>query len=952
MAAEMLRICFKTTCFGFYFMLVMAGCQDSINIEGALWHCNIDADCKVGYRCYNNYCERIFITNDVLEEVSDEGDTEGESGGETVGCLINCAGRVCGPDGCGGICGECDEGEDCEISSGVCIDSEPTCTPDCSDRECGPDPVCGLSCGTCSGSEVCDDRHQCVCVPKTCQELNYQCGEWPDGCGGPELDCGVCNPGRWCTTMGWCVPIIEPGCDSTNGVYVDANAAPGGTGLSPDSPVVDLHEALDLAGGERSKVCVIAGDYAGPTLIPRDGVSIFAGYAPGFRERTFDRSTYTSTEGRALVLSDCITPTVISGLGLRTPDTAPGVSSVAVVVDNCRDLVHFEYLVIASGRGGRGEDGMAGATGPRGADGQDAFETSGGAGGESPGGEPGGRGADGRYREEGLPGEAGAQNDSPTAGSPGSGSGATGMGCFDGSVLPGGRGGRGGDGNHGGHGMGGLNLGTFVDGGWIASRGEDGAPGGVGGSGGGGGAGAGEDCWPWLGTGQGGGGGAGGGGGGQGGTGGAGGGASIGLVIIDSSVTTLDVEIRAEDGGDGGQGGAASVGGLGGRGGSGAPMLNNQSQSGGDGGDGGLGGAGGCGGGGGGGPSIAALGYGDAELIEGGARLIHGYAGRGGRSCAWSGMDGAANSSVGVRHCDPHGTCSPAFNPPEGLIAQEEADYIDLAWSATEGATGYVVYRDGEEIARTSEPEYRDAMATPPPTLPPPLQVEATSSRSDMVLVNWLPIVPKPGEMHAYSVSAVFDSIEGPRAPRILASRSPYPVLGYRIRVAGGAWLTIGTTLSFGDVDAPLGSIASASITASEGTSHSYVQLHCTVSTAPGPLQEYFVKGFSDMGPGEVATAAGRRVVGTLHYTWLRSQSSSDSSYRTITTTTANSYQDTGAPSSGAARFYRCSVSSMSASNERESEGASGYRATCSDGVRNGDETGIDCGGSCPPCQK
>jgi hypothetical protein len=31
------------------------------------------------------------------------------------------------------------------------------CTPDCGTRVCGPDPICGESCGTCSGGQVCND---------------------------------------------------------------------------------------------------------------------------------------------------------------------------------------------------------------------------------------------------------------------------------------------------------------------------------------------------------------------------------------------------------------------------------------------------------------------------------------------------------------------------------------------------------------------------------------------------------------------------------------------------------------------------------------------------------------------------------------------------------------------------------------------------------------------------
>ena len=47
------------------------------------------------------------------------------------------------------------------------------------------------------------------CVPKTCIELNFVCGNnWDDGCGGI-LDCGTCTDPEVCTSIGQCVPPLE-----------------------------------------------------------------------------------------------------------------------------------------------------------------------------------------------------------------------------------------------------------------------------------------------------------------------------------------------------------------------------------------------------------------------------------------------------------------------------------------------------------------------------------------------------------------------------------------------------------------------------------------------------------------------------------------------------------------------------------------------------------------------
>lgn len=71
-------------------------------------------------------------------------------------CVPECGEKVCGDDGCGGSCGECEgEGEECQ--EGECV---VPCIPDCEGKQCG-DGGCGWSCGTCVGPYTCVD-HQCL----------------------------------------------------------------------------------------------------------------------------------------------------------------------------------------------------------------------------------------------------------------------------------------------------------------------------------------------------------------------------------------------------------------------------------------------------------------------------------------------------------------------------------------------------------------------------------------------------------------------------------------------------------------------------------------------------------------------------------------------------------------------------------------------------------------------
>ncbi|MBM4355997.1 MAG: hypothetical protein FJ109_19780 [Deltaproteobacteria bacterium] len=114
---------------------------------------------------------------------SDTGDGHGElsadaAGGES-GCVPACEKKGCGPDGCGGNCGQCGGLQVC--LGGVC------CSPACDGLDCGPDG-CGGSCGQCDEGAVCLDG---LCCEAACNGKN--CG--PDGCGG---SCGQCGPDRFC----------------------------------------------------------------------------------------------------------------------------------------------------------------------------------------------------------------------------------------------------------------------------------------------------------------------------------------------------------------------------------------------------------------------------------------------------------------------------------------------------------------------------------------------------------------------------------------------------------------------------------------------------------------------------------------------------------------------------------------------------------------------------------
>ena len=145
----------------------------------------------------------------------------GSSADGAMSCVPSCGGRICGSDGCGGLCGPnnggCAAGLVCN-GKGQCVSN---CQPNCSGRNCGSDGCngsCGSNNGQCSAGQICNGG-QCACQPN-CNGRN--CGA--DGCGGT---CGPlagqCMDGYECNNQGTCGYTgysvlnwtVENGCNQT-----------------------------------------------------------------------------------------------------------------------------------------------------------------------------------------------------------------------------------------------------------------------------------------------------------------------------------------------------------------------------------------------------------------------------------------------------------------------------------------------------------------------------------------------------------------------------------------------------------------------------------------------------------------------------------------------------------------------------------------------------------------
>ncbi len=163
-------------------------------------------------------------------------------------CAPDCTGKACGSDGCGGICGECNDPVATACDAGVCVDPCAGGVPlVCKTAQCGDDG-CGGTCGTCDSTKDCKAG---ACVPKIvvdpascagncgsiapigcycvagCETDGSCCADYAalckctpnctdktcgsDGCGGT---CGTCGGGSpYCDATGNCTATCTPQCD-------------------------------------------------------------------------------------------------------------------------------------------------------------------------------------------------------------------------------------------------------------------------------------------------------------------------------------------------------------------------------------------------------------------------------------------------------------------------------------------------------------------------------------------------------------------------------------------------------------------------------------------------------------------------------------------------------------------------------------------------------------------
>ncbi|MBM4354867.1 MAG: formylglycine-generating enzyme family protein [Deltaproteobacteria bacterium] len=221
-------------------------------------------------------------------------------------CVPVCAGE-CGPDGCGGSCGECPDGAVCE--DGACKKLPVPCV---SSKECAVDEVCDKEKGVCVECLVDDDcgpDSMCsaagTCVPaipcesdKTCKELQMVCDKEKGVC----VEC-LTDPD--CPASGYCdEQVCHPDVCQAGDLLCQAGdvwgCAPNGGSFVLVTPCSDTDYCLN--GACHAKVCEPSSPYCdGMTALVCDDL----GSGPVGPGVECDPMEEVCEEGGCVCIPDC-----------------------------------------------------------------------------------------------------------------------------------------------------------------------------------------------------------------------------------------------------------------------------------------------------------------------------------------------------------------------------------------------------------------------------------------------------------------------------------------------------------------------------------------------------------------------------------------------------------------------------------------------------------------------
>jgi hypothetical protein len=266
-----------------------------------------------------------------------------------------------------------------------------------------------------------------------------------------------------------------------------------------------------------------------------------------------------------------------------------------------------------------------------------------------------------------------------------------------------------------------------------------------------------------------------------------------------------------------------------------------------------------------------------------------------------------------------------AITPPDAptnVSATKGAfsDKVTITWTKSTGATGYIIYANGDSIAVVGDVATYDDTSASPGIITPGVAsttFNATNVGLSITGASW-----SNGATRTYTVKS-FNANGNSGASATDTGYRTCATLTYAWQVSSGTGdsgfgaIAGGTTATYTYTGAPSPTITPGTAAATDSVYTSIVALTLTGQSVANGATRYYYCAISAPGSVTQSTthAAGHTATSISGYQWQRSAGDSDASYSNITGATTALYSDTGT-TAGEGHYYKCLVDATGATQQ------------------------------------
>ncbi|MBA2664516.1 MAG: hypothetical protein H0U74_19670 [Bradymonadaceae bacterium] len=231
---------------------------------------------------------------------------------------------------------------------------------------------------------------------------------------------------------------------------------------------------------------------------------------------------------------------------------------------------------------------------------------------------------------------------------------------------------------------------------------------------------------------------------------------------------------------------------------------------------------------------------------------------------------------------------------PTNLVATQGTSIaqVGLSWTASAGATQYVIYRGSVLVQSVTTTSFNDSGATPTALTATGFALQASTGLTDHVSLSWTPPTVVAPPTHTYTVHAI-NAAGQSVAATATGYRGLAQITGYELDISG-SWIAVANT-TYSHV-APEALLHPGVITAGVPLSGFHVRLTFTQATThTAQSVPYRVRAVNAHGPGPASSIVnGHRTMGLPVPLWHRSIDGVD--FDDLALTTFNATDTTAEP--------------------------------------------------------